>query len=334
MHRVSEHREPDARSRRVLLIVVPVVLLAIVGVLLGRSLLGSRDTASAASALTAQAPAAEPEATETTAAVVENVDLGVRKGQITLTGPTDVADDAHVVFVLIGSKELRRTDLTSPYSVKIDSTELPNGKYTIEIQVVDGNGDSTVATTGTVEIKNPKPKPTKTVAPTPSPTPTPNKNNGGSGSGGSSGGNNDNNDDDNNQAAVDTSAAGQILALVNTERAKKNNCRPLTLNSKLNKAAQAHTVDMATHNFFDHNSRDGRSPFDRITAAGYRFSSAAENIAAGSSTAAATMNQWMNSPGHKANILNCGFKELGVGHAKGVNADFSDYWTQDFGTRL
>ena len=330
MHRVSGHREPDPRSRRFLLILVPVVVLAVVGVLLGRSFLGSSDTASAASnTLTSDTTVADPTPTEEpTTPPVEKLDLGVRKGGVTLTGPDDVADDAHVVFVLTGPKGLRRTVLTAPYETKIDTTELPNGKYTVKVLLVTGDGTSTVASTGSLQIKNP-PKVVKTATPTPTPTPTKTKpSGGGGGSGSGSGGNTGT-----TPPPTDSSSAGQILALVNVERARVG-CRPLRLNSKLNSAAQVHTVDMARHNFFSHDSRDGRSPFDRITAAGYRFRSAAENIAAGSSTAAATMRQWMNSPGHKANILNCGFRDLGVGHAKGVNADYSDYWTQDFGTKL
>ena len=91
---------------------------------------------------------------------------------------------------------------------------------------------------------------------------------------------------------------------------------------------------MAANDYFSHDSQDGRSPFDRIKAAGYSFGAAAENIAAGGTTAAGAMDQWMNSPGHKANILNCTYVDLGVGFAKGVNADYAGYWTQDFGKQL
>lgn len=88
---------------------------------------------------------------------------------------------------------------------------------------------------------------------------------------------------------------------------------------------------MAKNNYFDHNSQDGRSPFDRMSDAGYKFSAAAENIAMGQQTPAAVMDAWMNSPGHKANILNCDYTEMGLGYAVGNG---SPYWTQDFGKPL
>jgi uncharacterized protein YkwD len=128
--------------------------------------------------------------------------------------------------------------------------------------------------------------------------------------------------------------AQQVLALANTAR-KDNGCNtPLKLNTKLNTAAQRHSDDMVAKNFFSHTGSDGSDPFERMTDAGYRFSGAAENIAAGGTTAAGAMDQWMNSPGHKANILNCGLVDLGVGFTKGVKDDYAGYWVQDFGSPL
>ncbi|HEU5032594.1 MAG TPA: CAP domain-containing protein [Spirillospora sp.] len=121
--------------------------------------------------------------------------------------------------------------------------------------------------------------------------------------------------------------ASQVVALVNAERAK-HGCRALTVNSKLARAAQGHSADMHARNFFDHTNPDGKDPGDRITAAGYRWSSYGENIAKGQATPASVMQAWMNSSGHRANILNCGFKEIGVG----VVLSGGPYWTQDFGT--
>ncbi|HEY6748264.1 MAG TPA: CAP domain-containing protein [Mycobacteriales bacterium] len=129
-----------------------------------------------------------------------------------------------------------------------------------------------------------------------------------------------------------SSVTAQVVTLTNAERAKAG-CGALTVNATLTSAAQAHSADMAAHNYFDHNSQDGRSPFDRITAAGYRFSTAAENIAAGQRTPQAVMTSWMNSPGHKANILNCALHEIGVGYATSSSSTYGVYWTQDFGTR-
>ncbi|OIK25167.1 CAP domain-containing protein [Streptomyces malaysiense] len=120
--------------------------------------------------------------------------------------------------------------------------------------------------------------------------------------------------------------AAQIVQLVNAERAKAG-CRPLTLDAKLTEAAQAHSADMAAHQNMSHTGSDGSDPGTRITQAGYTWSAYGENVAYGYSTAAEVMAGWMSSPGHRANILNCGYQEIGVGLAQP-----GSYWTQDFGT--
>ncbi|MEV7192456.1 sigma-70 family RNA polymerase sigma factor [Streptomyces sp. NPDC093510] len=120
----------------------------------------------------------------------------------------------------------------------------------------------------------------------------------------------------------------QVVALVNTERAKAG-CGPVRSNGKLATAATKHSADMAARDYFDHESPDGTDPGDRITAAGYRWSTYGENIARGQQSAASVMDSWMKSPGHRANILNCDFKELGVGVH---NASGGPWWTQAFGT--
>ncbi|ARF53525.1 hypothetical protein B1H19_04465 [Streptomyces gilvosporeus] len=119
--------------------------------------------------------------------------------------------------------------------------------------------------------------------------------------------------------------AARILEIVNSERSKVG-CSPLTLNAKLNKAAQDHSQDMADHRNMSHTGSDGSSPGDRITRAGYNWTAYGENIAYGYSTPESVMQGWMSSPGHKHNILDCSFKEMGVGLAQP-----GDYWTQDFG---
>ncbi|MFF4934016.1 CAP domain-containing protein [Streptomyces griseofuscus] len=129
-------------------------------------------------------------------------------------------------------------------------------------------------------------------------------------------------------AATATTASGvtaQIVQLVNAERAKAG-CQPLTLNAKLTKAAQEHSADMAAHQNMSHTGSDGSDPGTRITQAGYTWSAYGENVAYGYSTAAEVMAGWMSSPGHRANILNCGYQEIGVGLAQP-----DSYWTQDFG---
>ncbi|WP_030972655.1 MULTISPECIES: CAP domain-containing protein [unclassified Streptomyces] len=118
----------------------------------------------------------------------------------------------------------------------------------------------------------------------------------------------------------------RVLTLVNNERSKAG-CSPLTTNAKLTKAAQDHSKDMASHRNMSHTGSDGSSPGDRITRAGYSWSSYGENVAYGYSTPEKVMAAWMSSPGHKRNILDCSFKEIGIGLAQP-----NSYWTQDFGT--
>jgi uncharacterized protein YkwD len=129
--------------------------------------------------------------------------------------------------------------------------------------------------------------------------------------------------------ASTTPASGnvaRIVELVNNERSKAG-CSPVALNATLSKAAQAHSEDMASHQNMSHTGSDGSNPGDRITRAGYTWSTYGENVAYGYSTPEQVMAGWMSSAGHKANILNCSFKEIGVGLAQP-----NDYWTQDFGT--
>ncbi len=127
------------------------------------------------------------------------------------------------------------------------------------------------------------------------------------------------------------SPAQQVVDLVNQERAKAG-CLPLAVSAQLTAAAQGHSQDMATNDFFSHTGSNGSSPWQRIEATGYRYSAAAENIAYGASTAAAVMQMWMGSSGHRGNILNCGLREIGVGYATHPNTSNTPYWTQDFAT--
>ncbi|MFE4666183.1 sigma-70 family RNA polymerase sigma factor [Streptomyces sp. NPDC056716] len=130
--------------------------------------------------------------------------------------------------------------------------------------------------------------------------------------------------------APPTTFAGQVLELVNAERADAG-CSPVRQNAALDSAAQGHSADMAARDFFDHTNPDGADPGDRITAAGYRWSTYAENIAMGQQTPAEVMQSWMDSPGHRANILNCSVEETGLGVYEGAGGP---WWTQVFGTQL
>ncbi|MFM9443458.1 CAP domain-containing protein [Streptomyces acidiscabies] len=129
-----------------------------------------------------------------------------------------------------------------------------------------------------------------------------------------------------NAVSAELQAAAQVLVLVNEERAKVG-CSALSANSALADLAQKFSEDMAARGFFDHTDPDGKSPWDRAAAAGIT-DLAGENIARGQGDAASVMDAWMNSPGHKANILNCDFKTLGVGVHFGSGGP---WWTQDFG---
>jgi uncharacterized protein YkwD len=138
-------------------------------------------------------------------------------------------------------------------------------------------------------------------------------------------------------AITSTSATpfiNRVLELTNAQRLQAG-LQPLTLNSKLNNAAQAHSQDMALHDFFDHKGSNGSSIGDRAIASGYNFSRLGENIAAGYATPEDVVQGWLNSPGHRANILNASYREIGIGYyylandTGNVNQNY--YWTQDFG---
>ncbi|WP_405385989.1 sigma-70 family RNA polymerase sigma factor [Streptomyces sp. NBC_01102] len=126
------------------------------------------------------------------------------------------------------------------------------------------------------------------------------------------------------------SVAEEVMNLVNAERAKEG-CGAVSTDDQLATAASRHSADMVERDYFSHTSPDGTDPGARITSAGYRWSTYGENIAKGQPTAAAVMEAWMNSPGHKANILNCAFEEIGVGR---VDSSGGPVWTQNFGTAL
>jgi uncharacterized protein YkwD len=128
--------------------------------------------------------------------------------------------------------------------------------------------------------------------------------------------------------ATGTAAEQEVVRLTNEARNGKG-CGALVHDPKLHTAALRHSKDMAAQGYFAHNSQDGRDPGDRITAAGFAPIHAwGENIALGQPTPAAVVRAWLNSPGHRANIMNCSFTHIGVGLAKGSSGP---YWTQDFG---
>ncbi len=119
-----------------------------------------------------------------------------------------------------------------------------------------------------------------------------------------------------------TAEGAAVVDRTNAERAAAG-CGPLVVDERLTAAAQLHSEDMLAQGYFDHTSLDGRSPWDRAKTQGYP-NPGAENIAKGQATAEDVVRAWMDSPGHRANILNCDLREIGVGHADRV-------WTQLFG---
>ncbi|GAA2099080.1 hypothetical protein GCM10009801_70400 [Streptomyces albiaxialis] len=124
----------------------------------------------------------------------------------------------------------------------------------------------------------------------------------------------------------ETAAEREVLALVNQERAKAG-CRPVKADPELAGLAGDFSEDMARRGFFDHNTPDGKSPWDRAESRGIS-GLGGENIARGQANAQSVMDSWMQSPGHKANILNCDYRTLGVG---AHFAEGGPWWTQDFG---
>ncbi|MFF2859568.1 CAP domain-containing protein [Streptomyces rubiginosohelvolus] len=125
---------------------------------------------------------------------------------------------------------------------------------------------------------------------------------------------------------TDASARSEVLALVNQERAKVG-CSPLSTSAPLTSLAQNFSEDMAARGFFDHTDPDGDTPWDRAAQAGVQ-GLAAENIARGQADAQAVMEGWMNSEGHRANILNCDYKTIGIGVHEGSGGP---WWVQNFG---
>ncbi|MFC4067873.1 CAP domain-containing protein [Actinoplanes subglobosus] len=124
-----------------------------------------------------------------------------------------------------------------------------------------------------------------------------------------------------------TTLQADIAKLTNVQR-KSHGCGALTVDSKITKAARAHSGWMARTGTFSHTGSGGSNFSARLKAAGYK-KPGGENIAWGYRSATEVMTGWMKSPGHRANILNCKFKTIGVGAA--YSAGGTAYYTQDFG---
>ncbi|XEC96531.1 CAP domain-containing protein [Paenibacillus tarimensis] len=114
----------------------------------------------------------------------------------------------------------------------------------------------------------------------------------------------------------------QVLNLVNQERSKAG-LQSLSMNGSLSNVATVKAQDMINNNYFSHQSPTYGSPFDMMRSFGISFRAAGENIAKGQRSPSEVMTQWMNSPGHRANILNGSFTQIGVGYYNGA-------WVQVF----
>jgi uncharacterized protein YkwD len=173
---------------------------------------------------------------------------------------------------------------------------------------------------GTPPTPAPKATPSKTAKPKPSPTKTaakPRRTSTGTPTTGTGTGD-----------PATMSELEKVVAIVNRERAG-GGCPAVKMNTKLNRAAQLHSEDQAEHDRMSHEGSDGSTPWQRSERAGYK-NAIGENVAMGYRDAEAVMDGWMNSPGHRNNIMNCSARAIGMGLAR--SDDGSPYWTQMFGS--
>jgi uncharacterized protein YkwD len=138
-------------------------------------------------------------------------------------------------------------------------------------------------------------------------------------------------------SAAEAALEQQILELTNAARAQGATCGKayppvgaLVMDPALRCAARAHSKDMIDRKFFDHTNPSGEGPSQRVAKTGFLSRTWGENIAAGNATAAQTMQQWLTSAGHCQNMMNGGYRQIGVGYRPG--GSYRHYWTQVFGT--
>jgi uncharacterized protein YkwD len=130
-------------------------------------------------------------------------------------------------------------------------------------------------------------------------------------------------------AGPESGVQQRVLALVNENR-RHGGCRDLALDRRLIEVANDHAADMARHDYFAHESRDGDDAGDRVRDSGYRWRRYGENIARGAGSPRDVVDDWMNSPPHRANIMDCRLHEVGLGLA--LADDHTAYWVQDLAT--
>jgi uncharacterized protein YkwD len=141
-------------------------------------------------------------------------------------------------------------------------------------------------------------------------------------------------------AAEDAAAvSARVLQLTNEARTRPRRCggktfaavSPLGSASMLDKAALGHAQDMATHNYFAHTGRDGSTPAQRATRAGYRWRAIGENIAAGPATAEIVVRGWLDSPEHCSNLMSPRYTAMGIAYSVNPASKQAIYWVQMFG---
>lgn len=134
----------------------------------------------------------------------------------------------------------------------------------------------------------------------------------------------------------------QFIHLINQARAQPRQCgdasldaaAPIRWNSQLAAAAQRHSLDMMNNNFFSHTGSDNSEVADRVDAANYEWQAVGENLAAGQTSLQEAINGWLSSPGHCRNIMNTGFKEVGLSCVENPSTEFGTYWTSVFGAQF
>lgn len=127
----------------------------------------------------------------------------------------------------------------------------------------------------------------------------------------------------------------RLAEIISSARSTARNCgqdrfdeaNAVFWNQKLKEAAQRHSTDMASKNFLSHTGSDGSTVVERATEADYDYQALAENIAGGQQTSTAVVNDWLNSSGHCANIMNPRLKEIGAACVKDPHSDYETYWT-------
>jgi uncharacterized protein YkwD len=256
---------------------------------------------------------------------VEGTTAGTPLITITKTLPNGRTTTAVVGTPALGAAVTPTSTSTTPTTSGTPS-DTPNSSLTTPTAPTVGVTTVTVTPTAPrrTESGNGKPKPTRTpsTSKTPSSSPTTTRTT------------------DTPEDTPEPPAGGggtnaqerQVLDYTNQIR-QQQGCGPLRLDSALVEAAGKHASDMARRHYMDHTNPDGEDPGDRMADAGYRGSSWGENIAAGYDSAQKVVAAWMQSDGHRKNILNCRFTSIGIGYDPGqVRSDYGPgSWVQDFG---